>query len=499
MSASPAPVMLHHLLAGLAAVPQALDRPVRGLASDSRQVGRGELFLALRGQQHHGLDFLAAVARAGAAAVAWEPPYPDCPPAAADLPLFPIEHLSHRVGTIAERFYARPGQALELIGVTGTDGKTSTSVYLAQALHRRGVPSGLLGTLGYGVWGELSETGLTTPDALTLWRWLATLRDRGARRVVMEVSSHALAQGRVDGLSFAVAVLTNLSRDHLDYHTSPAAYAAAKRRLFIELAASHAVLNLDDGFGRELAAALGPRAVGYSLGPNAGDGLAGCVCARNLQLTPTGLRLHITSTWGEGELTSTLLGRFNASNLLAALATLLVLDVPLDEALERLSRVGNAPGRMERFGGAGRPLIVVDYAHTPQALEHALTALRAHGNGRLWCVFGCGGERDRGKRPLMGGIAERLADQVVITNDNPRGEDPETIVAQILSGLQRPQQARVEHDRAAAIRIALNGAGAGDRVLIAGKGHEQYQLLGGRRLPFSDQAVVRAWLGEQTP
>lgn len=493
----PTALPLGQLLSGLAEVPAALDRPITGLASDSRQAGEGDLFLALSGLHRHGLDYLPELRRNGVAAIAWEPPYatplPESPESRQP-PLFEVERLAHRVGTIAARFHADPCRDLALIGITGTDGKTSTAWYLARALHESKTPCGLLGTLGYGVWNELSETGLTTPDALTIWRWLAVLRERGARHVAMEVSSHALAQGRTDGLGFTVAVLTNLGRDHLDYHGDPAAYAAAKRRLFTDPAPRHAVLNTDDAFGRELAMELGACAIGYGLETR--PDTPRWVQGHDLQLRPEGLNLRIASSRGSGELNSGLFGRFNASNLLAALATLLALDMPLDQALARLSMVQHAPGRMERFGGGDRPLAVVDYAHTPQALDQALQTLREHGRGRLWCVFGCGGERDSGKRPLMGAIAERRADRVVITDDNPRGEDPDAITTQILAGLRQPHRALVERDRAAAIRRALNEAQPGDVVLIAGKGHEDYQILGQRRVPFSDREIVQDWLGE---
>ena len=495
----PATVTLRQLLAGLAEVPAALERPITGLASDSRLASEGDLFLALRGLHRHGLDYLPELCRSGVAAIAWEPPCEAPLPESLSTdsrrpPLFAIEQLGRRVGTIAARFHADPCRDLDLIGITGTDGKTSTAWYLAQALHDSDAPCGLLGTLGYGVWNELTETGLTTPDALTIWRWLAALRQRGARHVAMEVSSHALAQGRADGLDFAVAVLTNLGRDHLDYHADPAAYAAAKQRLFTDLGPRQMVLNMDDAFGRELASIPGARVIGYGLA--ARPELPCWVHGRDPQLHPEGLRLRIESFRGGGELVSGLFGRFNASNLLAALATLLALEMPLDQALERLAQVRHAPGRMERFGGGDRPLAVIDYAHTPQALEQALQALREHVRGRLWCVFGCGGERDPGKRPLMGAIAERRADRVVITDDNPRGEDPGAITAQILAGLHHPHRALVERDRAAAIRRAMSEAEPGDSVLIAGKGHEDYQILGQRRVPFSDREIVQDWLGE---
>lgn len=483
-------VALHTLLAGLAQVPAGPERLVAGLTNDSRQVRPGDLFLATRGRRCHGLEFLPAVQAAGAAAVAWEPPYAGPVEADGPLPVLAVEALSRQQGLIADRFYGEPARHLRLIGITGTDGKTSCAHFIAQSLD----DCGLLGTLGYGAYGRLAKLQHTTPDTLTLRRCLAELRAQGLRAAVMEVSSHALDQGRVTGLDFRVAVLTNLTRDHLDYHGSLDAYAAAKERLFLEYEPDCAVLNLDDRFGRHLAAVVRRPVVGYGLGARPADGLEAFVWGEDLELHPGGLGLRVVSSWGEGMLHAGLLGRFNASNLLAALAVLLVLEVPFAEALRRLSRVATVPGRMERFGGDGRPLAVVDYAHTPNALEQVLRALREHSRGRLWCVFGCGGERDPGKRPLMGGLAERLADAVIVTDDNPRGEDPERIVAAILAGMRHPEQARVQRDRYAAIGTALRCAAPADSVLIAGKGHEDYQLLGSGRIPFSDREAVRHWL-----
>lgn len=313
----------------------------------------------------------------------------------------------------------------------------------------------------------------------------------------MEVSSHGLEQGRVAGLTFAVAVLTNLTRDHLDYHGDLIAYASAKRRLFLSPGLGCAVLNMDDPFGLELLTRLASetRRMGYGLNYRIGEGLDDFVWGEDLRLSPAGLQLRIVSSRGEGTLRTRLLGRFNASNVLATLATLLALEVPFAEALERLSRLTTVPGRMERFGGrAGQPLAVVDYAHTPHSLEQVLSTLREHTRGRLWCVFGCGGDRDTGKRPQMGAVAERFADRIILTDDNPRTEDPHRIIDQILAGMEHPERAVVLRERDKAIARALTEAMEGDVVLIAGKGHEDYQLLGTEKIPFSDRAVVRQWL-----
>ncbi len=498
---SAVPMTLGALLAGLAETPQALvDLPVGGLAADSGAVRSGDLFFALRGGRRHGLEFLDAVRAAGARAVLWEPPYDDLPEANPALPLLAVPGLRQKMGWIASRFYGEPSRRLPVVGITGTDGKTSCAHFVAQALSDAETgPCGILGTLGAGVYGATEAALHTTPDALAVQRWLAGLVAMGRRYAAMEVSSHALDQGRVSGVHFAVAALTNLTRDHLDYHGTPEAYAAAKRRLFFDCQPDWAVLNLDDAFGCAIAESWPDRSrmVGYGLGARP-EWLERFVWGENLELSPAGLRLRIRSSWGDGELRAGLLGRFNAHNLLATLATLLALERPLAEALARLARTATAPGRMERLGGPGEPLAVIDYAHTPHALEQALTALREHGGGRLWCVFGCGGDRDAGKRPLMGAAAERLADRVIVTDDNPRTENPDRIVAGILAGMRRPDTVVVIRDHRAAIFHALAEAEAGDIVLIAGKGHEDDQIVGAERFPFSDRAVALAGLSAKT-
>lgn len=491
-------VPLGRLLAGMAHVSGTADPDITGLSGDSRCVSPGDLFLATRGLTHHGLEFLDAVTHAGAAAVAWEPPYREL--YQAPLPMVPIEGLSHKAGTIAGRFYGEPSRHLSLVGVTGTDGKTSCTHFIAQSLSVEGRRCGLLGTLGYGVFGDLNAGEHTTPDAITVQQLLARMRLQGVGNAAMEVSSHALAQGRVSGLRFRVAVLTNVTRDHLDYHGDLETYSAAKARLFLDYVPEVAVLNLDDAFGRGLVDRLteATRVVGYGLEPQSRNRLKEYVWGEDLSFEPNGLNLRVVSAWGEGRLHTGLLGRFNASNVLATLATLLALDVSFDDALIRLADVSAVPGRMERFEAGGDcPVAVVDYAHTPYALEQVLQALREHQCGKIWCVFGCGGDRDPGKRPLMGRIAERLADELIVTDDNPRTEDPQKIYEAILAGAERPSQIAVVPGRRDAIIHALSLAAAGDTVIIAGKGHEDYQIVGTERLPFSDQAVVRHWMESQ--
>ena len=493
---------LSTVLQGLIAVPGALDVEIHGVCADSRHVQAGDLFLACAGARAHGLDFSAQVLQAGAVAIVYEPPAAAHPAlaAAASVPLLALPGLHEQLGLIAARYYQQPSQALDVIGITGTNGKTSCSQFIAQALDQAGARCGIIGTLGYGLYGELTAGERTTPDAVEVQHLLADMLMHGARYVAMEVSSHALDQGRVNGVNFQIAVWTNLTRDHLDYHGDMAAYAKAKQRLFMAPGLRHAVINLDDDYGRELLAAIpvGVQIIGYTLNTTTvqhiAPGTQHVVAGSDLRLTDTGIDLHVQSPWGAGRLRAGLLGRFNASNLLAALTTLLALGVPFDSAVQRLEHVSTVPGRMERFGGDRQPLVVVDYAHTPDALEQALRALRGHCHGKLWCIFGCGGERDTGKRPLMGEVAEQNADRVVVTDDNPRGEDPIQIVADIMTGMRNPDAAYLRRDRVQAIAFAIEQSRPGDVILVAGKGHEDYQLIGTRRIPYSDRLSVATLL-----
>ncbi len=475
------------------------DINVRAMTLDSREVIEGAMFLACRGRHGHGLDFWAQAEARGASVLLWEP-QDDVSPPATRVPVVAVEKLSGLVGEMAARFYGQPASDLFVVGVTGTDGKTSCAWLLAQAAKAMGQQWGYLGTLGYGMPDFLESASHTTPDPVRVQYWLARLRASGATAVAMEVSSHALDQGRVNGIAFDVALLTNLGRDHLDYHGDLASYAAAKRRLFEIPGLPHAVLNADDETGRkwlqELSTTTDTAAFGFS------DDLAGLglpyVCGRNLRCSGQGLSLDIQSSWGEANLSSALLGRFNAANLLACLTVLLVRGETLDKAVDALARATPVPGRMEALqSDATQPLVIVDYAHTPQALQQALLAARAHADGKVFCVFGCGGDRDRGKRPLMGQVAAELADEVIVTDDNPRSEDPAAIVSEILAGWPAGRQYRVEHNRAAAIRQAIESASAQDVVLIAGKGHEDYQWVGDERLSFDDRQVAAGVLAHR--
>jgi UDP-N-acetylmuramoyl-L-alanyl-D-glutamate--2,6-diaminopimelate ligase len=478
---------LRQLLAGEVALPAGFDPLLHGLSIDSRALKEGDAFVALAGASTHGLRFLAQAQAAKVAAVLFEPPAP----AEVALPTeaIAVPGLRGKLGLLADRFYDSPSRHLHLTGVTGTNGKTSTVQLIAQALSLHGERAGTIGTLGAGLYGRHVAGERTTPDVIAVHRLLAQLRDEGATHVAMEVSSHALDQGRVDGAAFKVAVFTNLTRDHLDYHGSMEEYGRAKARLFAWPTLRAVVINLDDAFGAQLFAGVpaGVRRIGLSARGAPGANLE----ARAPTLSPAGLAFRLSEGDDAHAVASPLLGRFNIDNLLAVAGALRALDWPLADVAAMLPRLSPVDGRMSRAGWrAGQPLVVVDYAHTPDALEQALASLREHTRGRLTCVFGCGGERDRGKRPQMAAIAERLADRVIVTDDNPRGEDGDAIVAEIMTGFSSPAAASVERDRKAAIALALAGTDAGDVVLVAGKGHEAYQEVRGQRHPFDDLDVA---------
>jgi UDP-N-acetylmuramoyl-L-alanyl-D-glutamate--2,6-diaminopimelate ligase len=479
---------LAELLPDVAAVPG--DLVVSGLVMDSRAVRAGDAFVAIAGFGAHGLNFVEQARAAGASAILFEPPAPAELPAPADA--IAVPGLRARLGAMADRFHGETTRAMTLVGVTGTNGKTSTVQLLAQAWTLQGLRAGSVGTLGAGLHGAVVPTGFTTPLVLQLHALLADLRDAGAQAVAMEVSSHALDQGRVDGVHFDVAVFTNLTRDHLDYHGTMESYGAAKAKLFAWPGLRAAVINLDDPFGRVLLAALpaGVHGVGLS-----SRGAQAEVRAENIVLEHDGIAFDLLLGDARHSVRSTLLGRFNVDNLLAVAGVLHALGESAGAIVGVLEQLQPVAGRMNSFGGGATPLVVVDYAHTPDALEQALATLRAHAPTQLLCVFGCGGERDRGKRPQMAAIAEAGADRVIVTDDNPRGEDGDAIVADIVAGFVRPQAVEVERDRARAIVRAIGEAGPRDIVLIAGKGHEPYQEIAGVRHPFDDAEVARTVLG----
>ncbi|MDP2694786.1 MAG: UDP-N-acetylmuramoyl-L-alanyl-D-glutamate--2,6-diaminopimelate ligase [Gallionella sp.] len=524
-----------------------LNVKITRLVTDSRAVRQGDTFVAYPGERTDGRQFIAQAIAQGANAVIYEAQH-FAWDAALQIPNLAVSDLRHKAGWLADEVYGTPSEKLWLVGVTGTNGKTSTSHWIAQALNDAGKKCALIGTLGNGFLGAngfagaLRASANTTPDALLVHGLLADYLRADTQAVAMEVSSHALVQGRVNGVRFDVALLTNLSRDHLDYHGDMESYAASKRKLFDWQQLKFAVVNLDDAFGAELAEQLQdgafpspqsspasgrggerevvqagilsqdknsqkqhsiPEVIGYGLGDAALQlaerlGLR-MVYGHLAEMSAQGLRLDVHSSWGGAQINSTLVGRFNAANLLGALAVLLVSGIELGEAAQSLSRVQAVAGRMQRLGGAAQPTVIVDYAHTPDALEKVLLALREVGastGGRLICVFGCGGDRDRGKRAMMGLVAEKFSDHCIVTSDNPRSEEPQHIIAEILGGMTARNH-EVVIERAAAIERAIGLARQCDTVLLAGKGHEDYQEINGEKHPFSDVAVaegaLRAW------
>jgi UDP-N-acetylmuramoyl-L-alanyl-D-glutamate--2,6-diaminopimelate ligase len=504
-TARPKSQPLAMLAAELAAAPT--DVLVSDVTLDSRAVRPGGLFLACRGRTHHGLEFAAQAVAGGARAVLYEDG-PDISPPKLGTGVFvaAVPQLSQRASLIADRFFGTPSQALTVVGITGTNGKTTCAWLLTQALQFCGRPAAYVGTLGYGRPPALTTTEHTTSDAVTVQRQLASLRNLGAECVSMEVSSHAIDQDRVAAVRFNTAAFTNLTRDHLDYHGTMEAYGAAKARLLAWPSLVNRVINVDDPFGLQLAAQ--PSAARLVITTRKGglsvrsERQAEYVRAVRVTPDPNGLAIGVDTSWGTAELSVRLIGEFNVDNVLTVLAVLLAWDVPLAQAVRALEQVRAASGRMEMFGGRGlTPLAIVDYAHTPDALAKALSAARMHCRGQLRVVFGCGGDRDAGKRPLMGRIAAELADDIIVTDDNPRTENPARIVAEIVAGIEgaagplgRRAPSLVEHDRALAIRMALERSVPDDVVLIAGKGHENYQIYGRDRRPFVDQAIVTASL-----
>lgn len=497
----PSSIDLGTLLNGFYPLAPEMNREVAGVAIDSRLLRPGELFFALSGTRRHGREYVEDACRAGAAAVLLEDEQPG-ERLAGVVPVISIPDLRFKAGHIIARYFGDPSRAMNVIGVTGTNGKSTVTHLIAESLACIDglAPCGIVGTLGWGFPGRLQDIAATTPDPVTIQTCLASLRDERARCVSMEVSSHALDQGRVDGVRFAVVVLTNLTRDHLDYHGDMESYAAAKRRLFEMTDVAASVINMDDQYGMELLARqpIGRKVFGYTLRADDIRMVRGSLLrGSGLKMDRTGISLDVSFDDQRATLQSRLLGGFNASNLLAALASLLALAVPLQQAILALRGIRGVRGRMEPVDPRpDQPLVVVDYAHTPDGLRQVLLSAREFCTGRLWCVFGCGGNRDSGKRPLMGAIAAELADAIVITSDNPRDEDPLEIIGAVVDGMPTPaqQQAYVEPDRAAAIALAINAAGVNDVVVVAGKGHESYQEVRGKRLPMSDHALVRAAL-----
>lgn len=492
---------LSTLLEGLSPHSIEMDYDIHGLSLDSRQIKPQDLFIAIKGTHLNGQKYISdAISRGAKAILIDSDSSADLCPQYEQALLIPIPQLKNKIGLIAARFYHHPAKQLRMIGITGTNGKTSCTHFIAQVLQALQIRCGMIGTLGSGFYGELTELGLTTPDAITLQKILHEFLMQNAQAVAMEVSSHSIDQGRIYGIEFETAIFTNLTQDHLDYHKDMQTYATVKRKFLAEIPNKHLIINADDDYGRkwinELAAYKSVFA--YSTqGPFSNNCKIQSIYAHEIELSLQGINAYIYSPWGEGNLFLPLIGQFNLSNALAVLAALCLYGIPFQKILNEFLHLRSVPGRMQLFSELGKPLVVVDYSHTPDSLEKALESLRKHTEGKLMCVFGCGGERDQGKRPLMGKIAERFADVVIVTNDNPRHENPKIIADEILQGFSHPERVLVELDRSQAIRNSIQCASSKDCILIAGKGAERYQQIGDDKLPFDDAEKVSSYLNNR--
>ena len=464
---------------------------ISGLSKDSRSLKKGDLFIAVPGLTSHGLNYLDTEQSQKAAVILFEQPVPKhviIPTNA-----IPVNGLTSIQAEIASRFFDSPSNAMTVIGVTGTNGKTSTVQMIAQALHILGKSVGTIGTLGIGLFDQLSAGERTTPDVVAVQNALAEMRDAGAQFVAMEVSSHALEQGRVDGVVFKTAVFSNLTLDHLDYHGTMQAYFDAKAKLFAWPTLQHAVINIDDSYGVQLVEKLPANIQNIATSSRHNENAN--LRATDIHLSLAGISFEMHYAEQSIRIQSLLLGRFNVDNLLAVAGILLAHNFKLEEVAVLLSQLSPVDGRMNRLGGlTGKPLVVIDYAHTPDALEQVLITLRAHSESQLICVFGCGGDRDRSKRPLMAASAEQWADVVFVTDDNPRSESGDLIVTEICAGFEQAEKAHIERNRREAIKQAIAKAGPADIVLIAGKGHETYQEINGVKSPFDDSAIAAEFL-----
>ncbi len=482
-------IRLSCLLSGLHDIRQADDILIDNLCLDSRKVSSGSLFFAVPGTRQDGRDHIGQAMRAGASAVLYETEGWTFD-SVDEGRVFGVSNLRRHIGSVADIFYDRPSSQMHVVGITGTNGKSSCAILTAQSLKRLGKSCGVIGTLGYGFPDDLRHSSLTTPDPISLQQDLALFVQQDAQYVCLEVSSHSLDQARNEGVRFGTVVFTNLTRDHLDYHRTEEHYRASKSKLFTESSAACAVLNIDDAFGRSLVdMSIAARIVTYGSG-DADVRLLHCATDIN------GMSLSIRITGRVIDVRSELLGRINATNILAVAAVLHALEFDVEDIERGLTGLKSVPGRMERIPGkAGQSAVFVDYAHTPDGLENALASLRELTEGRLWCVFGCGGNRDDDKRPMMGAIAERYADEVVVTDDNPRDESPERIVRRIMGGMS--SEPEVIHERSDAIRYAIDRAAPLDTVLIAGKGHETTQTYRNEIRSFSDRKFAADLLGSE--
>ncbi len=489
---------LHELLAGFIQINSEFNPEITGLQLNSRMIVAGELFFALPGKEHDGRQYIAQALERGASCVIYEP-YPACEyieqlTATQRQRAIPLTALQEKIGAIASRFYGDPSHDLTVIGVTGTSGKTSTSFLLAEILKSSGQNCGLIGTLGFSGKDSIIPLHNTTPDALTLQKLLHDFKNEGRHYVSMEASSHGLDQKRLNGVHFKYALFTNLTRDHLDYHPNIEHYQQAKKKLFEFESLIGAIVNIDDPFGAQLIQLL-PKKLhryAYTITDKSLDvDQLQMIRATDIELNNHGIKAKIQTPWGKGQLIAPLFGKFNLSNLLGIIALLGDLGWELKDILEALHDLPQVPGRMQRFGGGDKPLVIVDYAHKPDALTQVLMTVRQYCQGTLWCVVGCGGERDAGKRPMMGAISDQYSDQIILTDDNPRRESSMTIINDILKGIAHHNKVTIEPNRRIAIENTIAKASSEDIIVIAGKGHENYQVIGTSEFPFSDIEVVQ--------
>lgn len=487
---------LMHLIGAKILGSAALESSIcTGITEDSRKVSGGDVFIARPGLESDGRGFIDQATENGAVAILCE---------ATDIKQFEqvkncstvtyqVNNLAGQLGALGDEFFQHPSEKLRIVGVTGTNGKTSCCQLIAQVVANLDEKVAVMGTLGNGLMGEMEATPNTTMDALTLQANLSDYVNQGCGFVAMEVSSHALTQGRVNGVRFNVALFTNLTRDHLDYHGDMGSYAEAKKCLFTQKELEAVVINADDAMGADLMVDPDIRAekFSFSITPTHAQEASHSVWTESVVFHDGGIKAEIITPWGSTHFKTPMMGQFNLSNCLAVITTLGVMGYRLEDVVAQLETVDFVKGRMERFGGDGQPLVIVDYAHTPDALKHVLQAIKPHTQHKLWCVFGCGGDRDRGKRSEMAAISEEYADHLVFTTDNPRNESPENIVAEMLEGLSNPSACEVEYDRKLAIHNSIAKAVVGDVVLVAGKGHEQFQQIGKQQRPHCDAQVVQ--------
>lgn len=495
-------ITLRQLLDGWVAVDAKPAHIVRGLCHDSRKLREGDLFFALSGCRSHGMAHAKEAAKAGACAILFDPAGGGAEMAAREdvtsIPCIPVENLDQLLGRVADRYFDEPSRDMDVIGITGTNGKTSCSHFLADALADEG-KSAVIGTLGWGKPGDLQPTIHTTPDAIEVHGLLGKLRNENYRYVAMEASSHGLEQGRLNGVRFKGGLFTNLSRDHLDYHKTMEAYLAAKLRLVHWPGLEFLVFNGDDPSSDVLLAQAPSniRKIAFTTKPDSFKEMQGLelLQASSPHCDNQGLSFAVSFEGKTVTVSASVYGSFNVQNLLGSLGVLLGLGYPLEKSVKLLGKVKPVPGRMEQFSASNGAQIVVDYSHTPDALEKALESLKEHCRGDLWVVFGCGGDRDKGKRPQMGAVAHSQANRIVLTDDNPRTENGDAIILDILEGFAG-QSVPVLRDRRAAIAFAVDHLQTDDILLVAGKGHEDYQEINGVRHPFSDQAVIKELLGQ---